>query len=78
MPVPITAADLGSDRVRVSLWYVCPGEHVYEGDRVVELLIPGATFDVASPATGVIAECLALNGDRVGVGCVLGTIEPET
>ncbi len=77
MPVPITAADLGSDRVRVSLWYVRPGEHVYEGDRVVELLLPGATFDVASPATGVVAECLALTGDPVEIGTVLGTIHPE-
>lgn len=77
MPVPITTADLGSDRVRVSLWYVRPGEHVYEGDRVVELLIPGATFDVASPTTGIIAECFALNGDPVKAGTVLGTIHPE-
>lgn len=77
MPVPITTTDLGSDRARVSLWYVRPGERVFEGDRVVELIIPGATFDVPAPATGIVAECLALTGDRITTGTVLGTIAPD-
>lgn len=77
MPVPITPGDLGSDRARVSVWHVRPGERVYEGDRVVEVLIPGATVDIPAPATGVVAACLALTGDRVGPGTVLGTIEPD-
>ncbi len=77
MPVPITLPDLGPARAVLSLWFVRPGERVYEGDRVAEVLIPGATFDVAAPATGTIAERLALPSDPLVTGQVLGTIDPD-
>lgn len=77
MPVPIPLPDVGSDRARVSLWFVRPGERVYEGDRVVEVVVPGATVDVPSPATGTVRERLALPGDGVRAGQVLGTIDPD-
>ena len=69
--------DLGSADAVVSLWYVRPGDPVYEGDRVVEVLIPGLTFDVPSPATGRLRERLILPRDRVAPGQVIGTIEIE-
>jgi pyruvate/2-oxoglutarate dehydrogenase complex dihydrolipoamide acyltransferase (E2) component len=72
--VPITVPDLGSDRATLSLWYVRPGDRVYEGDRVAEVLIPGATFDVPAPATGVLGDRLALPTDPVTTGQVLGVI----
>jgi pyruvate/2-oxoglutarate dehydrogenase complex dihydrolipoamide acyltransferase (E2) component len=77
MPVPITTPDLGTARGRVSLWFVGPGERVYEGDRIVELLIPGATVDVPAPATGIVTGRAALPGDAVTVGQELGTMEAE-
>ena len=75
--VPITLPELGSPRPVLSLWYVGPGERVYEGDRVAEVLIPGATFDVAAPATGIVVERLARPNDPLAVGQVLGTIDPD-
>jgi pyruvate/2-oxoglutarate dehydrogenase complex dihydrolipoamide acyltransferase (E2) component len=75
--VPITLPELGTPRPVLSLWYVGPGEHVYEGDRVAEVLIPGATFDVSAPVTGVVAERLALPNDTLTTGQVLGTITPD-
>lgn len=77
MLVPITLPDLGAARAVLSLWYVRPGERVYEGDRVLEVLIPGATYDVSAPATGTIRERLALVNDPLTHGQVLGTIEPD-
>ena len=77
MPVPITAPDLGTDRGRMSLWFVGPGERVYEGDRVAELTIPGAVIDVPAPTTGVVVGRRVLPGDPVSAGLVLGTIEPD-
>ncbi len=74
---PITMPDLGSANAVVSLWYVRPGDAVYEGDRVVEVLIPGLTFDVPSPATGRLRERLLLPRDPVVPGQVIGTIEIE-
>jgi pyruvate/2-oxoglutarate dehydrogenase complex dihydrolipoamide acyltransferase (E2) component len=75
--VPITLPDLGSDAVVLSVWYVRPGERVYEGDRLVEVLIPGATFDVPAPVTGTVRDRLALPNDRLAAGQVLGTIDPD-
>jgi pyruvate/2-oxoglutarate dehydrogenase complex dihydrolipoamide acyltransferase (E2) component len=74
--VPITLPDLGAGAV-LSLWYVRPGDPVFEGDRVAEVLLPGATFDVPAPATGVLAERLALPNDPVAAGQVLGVVEEE-
>jgi pyruvate/2-oxoglutarate dehydrogenase complex dihydrolipoamide acyltransferase (E2) component len=71
--VPITLPDVGADAV-LSVWYVHPGELVYEGDRVVEVLLPGVTVDVHAPATGTLADRHALPGDRVRAGDTLGTV----
>ena len=75
--VPITLPELGSPRPVLSVWYVGPGERVYEGDRVVEVLTPGATFDVPAPVSGTIVERLALVNDTLSTGQVLGTIDPD-
>ena len=72
--VVIELPTLGTDRAIFSLWYVRLGERVYEGDRVAEVLIPGATFDVQAPANGILIERLALPSDPLSVGHVLGCI----
>jgi pyruvate/2-oxoglutarate dehydrogenase complex dihydrolipoamide acyltransferase (E2) component len=50
---------------------------VYEGDRVVEVRAGSATFDVAAPATGRLAEKLQLPNDPLETGQVLGLVEVE-
>ena len=45
-----------SPRAVFSLWHVRLGERVTEGDRVAEVLIPGATVDVHAPASGTSTE----------------------
>lgn len=72
--VPITLPDLGSPGAVLSLWYVRPGDRVYEGDRVAEVLIPGATFDVPAPTTGTLGERFVLPNDPLTAGQVLGEI----
>jgi pyruvate/2-oxoglutarate dehydrogenase complex dihydrolipoamide acyltransferase (E2) component len=75
--VPITLPELGAGPVAFSLWYARPGDRVFEGDRVAEVLVPGATFDVPAPATGTLAEQLALPGDTLNTGQALGVIEED-
>jgi pyruvate/2-oxoglutarate dehydrogenase complex dihydrolipoamide acyltransferase (E2) component len=75
--VPITLPELGAPQPVLSIWYVTEGERVYEGDRVVEVLIPGASFDVPAPATGVFVERLARPNERLFTGQVLGSINPD-
>ena len=72
---PIRLPDLGSPRVVFSLWHVRVGDRVTEGDRVAEVLIPGATFDVPAPVTGTLAERNVQPNDPLAPGTVLGTIE---
>ena len=73
MPIPLP--DLGSPRVVFSLWYVRVGDRVFEGDRVAEVRIPGATFDIAAPVDGVLAERLARPNDPLECGQALGVVE---
>lgn len=67
--------ELGAAPLQVSVWFVEPGDRVYAGDRLVEIVAESATFDVPSPATGQLAERLAHPDDVVQPGQVLGVIE---
>jgi pyruvate/2-oxoglutarate dehydrogenase complex dihydrolipoamide acyltransferase (E2) component len=73
----IVMPDVGVASAQVSAWYVHPGELVYAGDRVVELLMGAATFEVLAPCAGRFVEKAALLQDCVAVGQVLGYIEEE-
>ena len=77
MSTPIPMPDLGTEPARLSLWHVQPGEHVYAGDRVVEVVIPGAVVDVSAPVTGTVRDRVALPNDRVRAGDCLGRIDPD-
>jgi pyruvate/2-oxoglutarate dehydrogenase complex dihydrolipoamide acyltransferase (E2) component len=77
MPVPITMPELGVAQATLSVWFAEPGEFVYEGDRLVEILAGPATFDVSAPATGRLLERRALAGDSVTTGQVLGTLDEQ-
>lgn len=75
--VPVVQPELGTEQVRFSLWHVRVGERVLEGDRLAEVLIPGASFDVPAPATGRLAEVHALPNDPLAPGAVLGIVTEE-
>lgn len=77
MPTPIVVPPLGNlnRRLTVSLWLARVGEQVETGDRVVELLVPGVTFDVEAPCPGTIIACESQPGVEVKEGTVLGWIE---
>jgi pyruvate/2-oxoglutarate dehydrogenase complex dihydrolipoamide acyltransferase (E2) component len=74
MRAAIILPELGAAPVVLSLWLADPGDEVYEGDRLVEVRVNGATFDVPAPATGRLAEQHALPEDRLAPGQVLGMI----
>ncbi|MBX9622633.1 MAG: lipoyl domain-containing protein [Gemmataceae bacterium] len=74
---PVAVPELGTDRATLSLWHVRAGDRVYDGDRVAEVLIPGAVVDVPSPAAGVLGDWLARPGEPVAPGQVIGSVEEE-
>jgi pyruvate/2-oxoglutarate dehydrogenase complex dihydrolipoamide acyltransferase (E2) component len=75
--IEVTLPDLGTTRVKFSLWYVQQGERVLEGERIAEVSIPGVTFDVQAPATGRLIEKIAHPNDTLAPGQLLGVIEEE-
>jgi pyruvate/2-oxoglutarate dehydrogenase complex dihydrolipoamide acyltransferase (E2) component len=77
MQAPIILPELGAAPVVLSVWFADPGELVFEGDRLVEVLVRGATFDVPSPATGRLIVRLALPNDLLTPGQMLGVVEAE-
>ncbi len=58
----------------VSYWFAGRGETVWEGERLVEVLVGPATFDVPAPATGRLVEIRAREDDPVLPGALLGRI----
>jgi pyruvate/2-oxoglutarate dehydrogenase complex dihydrolipoamide acyltransferase (E2) component len=77
MQTEIILPELGAAPAVLSVWFADPGDNVYEGDRLVEVLVGEATFDVSAPATGRLAEKRALPDDALRPGQVLGVMEVE-
>jgi pyruvate/2-oxoglutarate dehydrogenase complex dihydrolipoamide acyltransferase (E2) component len=76
MRAEILLPDLQAGPAVLSTWFADLGELVYEGDRLVEVLVGGATFDVPAPATGRLVEKRAWTNDPLEPGQVLGVVEP--
>lgn len=77
MQANVILPDLGAAPVVLSVWFADPGDWVYEGDRLVEVLINGATFDVPSPASGRLSTRLVFPDQHLQTGQILGTLEVE-
>ena len=75
MREPIVLPDLGASAPRLGLWLVHVGESVYEGERVVEVMIDAAVFEVPASAAGRLVEILARPDDALQTGQILGYIE---
>lgn len=69
--------DLGTgpdEPIVVSHWFAARGEEVWEGDRLVEVIVGPATFDVPAPRSGRLKEIRGREDDRVAPGAVLGLL----
>lgn len=77
--VEIVTPDLGVAKMTLSLWFAEPGDRVHAGDRLVEIVAEGFSFDVPAPATGRLAERLRFARDAVKPGTPLGYVltDPE-
>jgi pyruvate/2-oxoglutarate dehydrogenase complex dihydrolipoamide acyltransferase (E2) component len=78
IPVAVPSIAEGSEDIRVSAWLVDLGQSVIAGDPVVEILIPGITFDIAATGTGKLTEVCRAVDAVVQVGDILGWIELDS
>jgi len=81
MRTEVKLPDLGEDagkEATVSFWYVEKGGRIGKDDDLVEMVTDKATFNVPSPASGVVTDITALEGDKVEVGGLMAVIEGES
>ena len=71
--------DLGSEEnvefATVLRWYVSEGDHVVASQTLADVEAEKASYEVGSPAAGVVAEIVVAAGEEVRVGSTLATIE---
>lgn len=75
MRVPIIMPELGVPHATLGLWFIDEGDPVDEGERLVEIRVPAATFDVSAPVSGRLVNRCAFPTDSLVAGQVLGYIE---
>lgn len=71
----VVLPDLGTgpdEPIVVSHWFASRGERVWEGDRLVEVVVGAATFDVPAPKNGRLARVRLHADDLARPGAVLG------
>lgn len=78
--VPVPLPDLGTagETVRVSAWFVEPGDEVDAGDPLVEVVIPGMTADVCSPVSGRVSRLVKGIDAIVRSGDIVAWVECAT
>jgi 2-oxoglutarate dehydrogenase E2 component (dihydrolipoamide succinyltransferase) len=75
MRLPLLAAEM--EFGTVVRWLKREGEHVVAGEPVVEVEAEKANHELEAPASGTLAEIVAVEGDEIAVGALLAVIEPE-
>lgn len=77
MATEIRVPTLGESVTEATIgrWFKKPGEAVKVDEPVVELETDKVTLEVPAPAAGVLGEYEAKDGETVGVGALLGSIE---
>jgi len=64
----------GVNKATVTYCHKSAGDSVAEGEDLIELVTDKATFNMPSPASGILKEMLVSEGDEVKVGQVVAKI----
>src|SRR5689334_5704859 len=77
MATEIRVPTLGESVTEATIgkWFKKVGDTVAADETLVELETDKVTVEVPSPAAGVLSEIAAKDGETVGVGAVLGSID---
>lgn len=76
MPVLVRLPKLAANVVEASVgpWRKNEGDAVRAGEALVEIITSKATFDLESPADGVLLQCCAPTKSTIPVGYILASI----
>ncbi|PIU42366.1 MAG: hypothetical protein COS99_00460 [Candidatus Omnitrophica bacterium CG07_land_8_20_14_0_80_42_15] len=68
----------GVNSATLTFWHFEEGDHVEEGEDLVEMATDKATFNVPVPSAGVVNKKFFHEGDTVNVGDVIANIKLES
>lgn len=77
MPVDVNIPQIGEsiNTVFIARWIVQPGAYVKAGDPILEVDSDKASMEIPAPASGVLLETLAEDGDEVAIGAVVARLD---
>ncbi|RWE25106.1 MAG: biotin attachment protein [Mesorhizobium sp.] len=73
--IVLPSSGMGIEEARIVQWLKDVGDHVSEGETIVEVETAKATVEIEAPGTGTLATIVAPVGTTVEVNAVIGTIE---
>ena len=78
MSVDVVMPDLqGAEEIVIGAWVKRKGDHVDEGETIVEARTDKVNAEIPSPVSGKIEELLVLEGEQVEVGQPIARVAPE-
>ena len=67
----------GAEQITVSAWSKKKGDHVAEGETLMEVLTDKVNAEIPSPVSGVVEELLLDEGDPVKPGQLIARVLAE-
>jgi 2-oxoisovalerate dehydrogenase E2 component (dihydrolipoyl transacylase) len=67
----------GAEEITVGAWSKKKGEHVDEGETLMEALTDKVNAEIPSPVSGMVEELLLEEGDPVKPGQTIARVKPE-
>jgi pyruvate/2-oxoglutarate dehydrogenase complex dihydrolipoamide acyltransferase (E2) component len=67
----------GAEDIVIGAWAKKKGDHVDEGETIVEARTDKVNAEIPSPVTGIVEELLVSEGDPVKAGQPIATVMPE-
>jgi len=75
MELKVPVISEGIDEATITMWLAAEGDTVTNGQDIVEFATDKATFNMPSPASGILKKIVKGEGETVKVGEVIGRIE---
>lgn len=67
----------GAEEITVGAWSKKKGDHVAEGETLMEALTDKVNAEIPSPVSGMVEELLLAEGDPVHPGQPIARVSPE-
>ena len=67
----------GAEEITIGAWNKRPGDHIDEGETLLEALTDKVNAEIPSPVAGTVEELLLREGDPVKPGQPVAKVSPD-